>query len=163
MLLRGFAAGQRRQVTMRRNHSDWQDAGIPRREAAMRGIVLTLMVAGVLAAASGDAVAQDQVTVVKFHFATMKPSRTGVVTLVNVRAFVDSAQIEAEEAELSRVDGRLRLALKGGGTVTWPQRTQVEVVTGPYERLQRDEGLTRMLQSILFRLPRTPVKIMALG
>ena len=129
----------------------------------MRGIVLTLIVAGVLAAASRDAVAQDQPTFVRFHFASLKPAGTGAVTLLNVRAFVDSAQIEAEEAELSMADGRLRLVLKGGGTVTWPQRTQVEVVTGPYDRLQRDEGLTRMLQSRLFRLPRTPVKIMALG
>ena len=133
----------------------------------MRAIVLTLMVAGVLAAASSDAVAQDaaqnQAPVVQFHFASMKPVRTGVVTLLNVRAFVDSAQIEADEAELSIADGRLRLVLKGGGVVTLSQRTQVEVVTGPYDRLQRDEGLTRMLHGILFRFgtPLAPVMIIA--
>ena len=67
-------------------------------------------------------------------------------------------------AAMTRIDGdddiaaieRTRLVLKGGGTVTLPQRSQVEVVTGPYERMQRDEGLTRMLQSILLRLPRQP-------
>jgi hypothetical protein len=129
----------------------------------MRGIVLTLMVAGALAAASREAVAQDQATVVQFHFASMKGARTGAVTLLNVRAFVGSAQIEAEEAVLSMAEGRLRLVLKGGGTVTLPPRAQVEVVTGPYERLQRDEGLTRMLRSILFLLPRARVMILARG
>lgn len=154
----------------------------------MRAIVLTLMVAGVLATASSDALAanavapeavapeavapeavaqdvvtQNQATVVRFHFSSMKPVRTGVVTLLNVRAFVDSAQIEADEAELSMADGRLRLVLKGGGTVTLQQRAQVEVVTGPYDRLQRDEGLTTMLHRILFPLPQTRVKIIEPG
>jgi hypothetical protein len=39
-----------------------------------------------------------------------------------VRAVVGAIQVEAEEAELSVADGRLRLVLKGGGTVTLPQQ-----------------------------------------
>ena len=119
----------------------------------MRGTVLILAVVCVLAAASSEAVAQAPTQKVQFHFASMKGARTGVVTLVNVRAFVGSAQLEAEEAELSMADGRLRLALKGGGTVTLLERAEVEVVTGPYDRLQRDELLTIMLKSFLVPLP----------
>ena len=84
-------------------------------------------------------------------------------SLLNLRAFVGAAQIEAEEGELSMEEGRLRLVLKGGGTVTWPPQAQVEVVTGPYERLQRDEGLTRMQRPILVPLPRPRVMILGRG
>ena len=86
----------------------------------------------------------------------MRGSPTGGVTMRNVRAVVGAIQVEGEEAELSVADGRLRLVLKGGGIVTLPQRSRVEVVTGPYDRLQRDEGLTRSLQAILLRQPRLP-------
>jgi hypothetical protein len=88
-----------------------------------------------------------------FHFASMRGSPTGGVTMRNMRAVVGAIQVEAEEAELSVADGRLRLVLKGGGTVTLPQRSRVEVVTGPYDRLQRDEGLTGTLQAIRERSP----------
>ena len=133
----------------------------------MRVIVLILSVAAALATGNRDASAQDAVPLISFHFASMRGSPTGGVTMRNVRAVVGAIQVEAEEAELSVEDGRLRLVLKGGGMVTLPQRSRVEVVTGPYDRLQRDEGLTRSLQAILLRqsrLPRQPPEfILPLG
>ncbi len=122
----------------------------------MRVIVLILSVTAALTTGSRDASAQDAVPLISFHFASMRGSPTGGVTMRNVRAVVGAIQVEAEEAELSVADGRLRLVLKGGGIVTLPQRSRVEVVTGPYDRLQRDEGLTRSLQAILLRHPRLP-------
>ena len=122
----------------------------------MRIIVMMLTVAAIVAAPGRDVLAQDPALVVSFHLTSIRGGEPGIATMRNVRAVVGSIQIETEEAELSMADGRLRLVLKGGGTVMLPQRSRVEVVTGPYERMQRDEGLTRMLQSILLRLPRQP-------
>jgi hypothetical protein len=51
-----------------------------------------------------------------------------VVTLRDVRVAVSGVVIEADAANLSRVDGRLRLALRGGGTLTLPHSGIIRLV-----------------------------------
>ena len=50
------------------------------------------------------------------------------VTLRDVRVVVSGVVIEAEAADLSRIGGRLRLALHGGGTVTLPEMGKIRLV-----------------------------------
>lgn len=50
------------------------------------------------------------------------------VTLRDVRVVVGGAEIEAETAVVSRVDGRVRLALPNGGTVTLPDGADIRLV-----------------------------------
>jgi hypothetical protein len=50
------------------------------------------------------------------------------VTLRDVRVVVSGVVIEAEAADLSRADGGLRLALRGGGTITLPERGRIRLV-----------------------------------
>lgn len=69
-----------------------------------------------------------------------------VLTLRDVRVVAGGVVIEAEAADLSRVNGRLQLALPGGGTIKLPEGPNIRLVGRDGGKPRYDFELLLMLK-----------------